>query len=156
MEQFANYYKERDFNNINKLKGILTNLPIFCDEYFRGIEIKTTPLTRLGYAQDLKLFFHFLTTEIIEFSDKKVRTLTLEDLSHITATHLEIYLNYLSGYTYEDKYYSNDARAKARKLSAVRSLLKYFFKKEKISSNVATKIDTPKIRDKEIISLEVY
>ena len=155
MELFANYYKERDFKNINKLKEIMTHLPLFCDEYFRGIEIKTTPLTRLGYAQDLKLFFHFLTTELIEFSDKKVRELTLDDLSSITATHLEIYLNYLSGYYFEDKYYSNDARAKARKLSAVRSLLKYFFKKEKITSNVASKIDTPKIRDKEIIRLEV-
>ena len=138
-----------------RLRRMLASLPVFCDEFFRGIENQTTPLTRVGYAQDLKLFFNFLTSEILEFSGKKVTDLTLEDMSTINATHIELYLNYLSGYYQDNQYLSNDARAKSRKLSAVRSMLKYFFKKDKISSNVASKIDTPKIRDKEIIRLEV-
>ena len=31
----------------------------FCGEFFRGIEQYTTPLTRLGYARDIQLFFDF-------------------------------------------------------------------------------------------------
>lgn len=155
MEKPNNYFKERDFQNLQRLKKILSKLPYFCDEYFRGIENQTTMLSRLGYARDLQLFFNFLTSEIIDFESKGVKDLTIEDLSLISATHIEIYLNYLSGYYSNGKYYTNDARAKARKLCAIRSMMKYFFKKDKISSNVSQKIDTPKIRDKEIIRLEV-
>lgn len=149
------YFNERDRKNMEKTNKILMNLPYFCNEFFRGIESRTSPLTRLGYAQDLKLFFHFLTTEIVEFSDKTVKDLTIKDLSKITVTHIEIYLNYLSGYYIGNEYYSNSATAKARKLSAIRSMLKYFYKKEKIENNISSKIDTPKIKDKEIIRLEV-
>lgn len=155
MEKIKDYFKERDYKNSMQLKEILSHLPAFCDEYFIGIENRTTYLTRVGYARDLQLFFNFLVSEIIDFSGKRVTDLQLSDLSKLTATHIEIYLNYLSSYYINDKYYSNDTRAKSRKLSAIRSLLKYFFKKDKISSNVSEKVQTPKIRDKEIIRLEI-
>lgn len=154
MVRFKSYFKERDYKNNLQIKDILFKLPYFCDEYFRGIESRTTYLTRLGYARDLQLFFNFLTSEIVDFEGKTIKDLEISDLELITSTHIEIYLNYLSGYYVDGKYYTNDNRAKLRKLSAVRSLLKYFFKKEKISSNVAEKVDSPKIRDKEIIRLE--
>ena len=138
-----------------KTQQLLTELPFFCNEFFRGIENQTTTLTRFNYAQDLKIFFNFLVTEILEFNDKTIKNITIEDLSKITATHIEIFLNYLSGYYVEDKYFSNNEKGKARKLATIRSFLKYFYKKEKISSNVSSKIETPKIHNKEIIRLEV-
>lgn len=155
METFDNYFKERNFKNTQKLKLLLADLPFFCNEFFRGIENKTTHLTRLNYALDLKIFFNFLCEEIIEFSDKTVKELTLDDISKITATHIEIFLNYLSGYYIDYKYFTNNQSGKARKLATLRSFLKYFYKKDKIISNVASKIDTPKINSKEIIRLEV-
>ena len=151
----TDYFAERNLKNSNQLKVMLISLPSFCDEYFRGIENKTTPLTRLGYANDLKTFFEFLVHEIDGLVGKKIKDITLEDLNNITQTDLEIYLNYLSNYTKNGEQFSNDARAKARKLSAVRSLFRYFYRKDKLRENVTTKIDTPKIRDKEIIRLEV-
>ena len=150
------YFKNRDINNQKEIRKILMTLPYFCDEFIRGIEANTTSLTRLGYVQDLSRFFKFLTTEIWEFSEKKIKDLTIDDLSKITATHLEIYLNYLSGYYNEkNKYLTNSSSAKSRKLSSIRSLLSYFYKKDKINENVSEKIDTPKIKEKEIIRLEV-
>lgn len=150
------YFRNRDINNQKEIKKILMTLPYFCDEFIRGIEVNTTSLTRLGYVQDLSRFFKFLTTEIWEFSEKKIKDLTIDDLSKITATHLEIYLNYLSGYYNEkNKYLTNSSSAKSRKLSSIRSLLSYFYKKDKINENVSEKIDTPKIKEKEIIRLEV-
>ncbi len=150
-----NYFKQRNYKNNLKTKEILSSLPVFCDEFFIGIESQTTPLTRLGYALNLKNFFWFLTTEIIDFSHKKVKELTLDDLSRLTATHLEIYMNFLSGYYVGDKFFSNSATTKCRKISAVRSLLGYFYKKDKLPQNVSAKVVTPKIKDKEIIRLEV-
>ena len=49
----------------------------------------------------------------------------------------------------------NGEKGKARKLSSIRSLFKYLFNKEKINSNVASKVTTPKIHQKDILRLEV-
>ena len=155
MDYYDNYFKERDFKNNQKLKAILLELPEFCYEFFMGIENRTTYLTRLNYATDLKIFFKFICEELIEFSDKNIKDLNLEDLSKITATHLEFFLTYLSGYYINDKYLINNQSAKARKLASIRSMFKYFFRKDKLPSNVSEKIDTPKINTKEIIRLEV-
>lgn len=149
------YFKQRNYKNDIKTKEILSFLPVFCDEFFIGIESQTTSLTRLGYAQDLKTFFHFLTTEIIDFSNKTIKELTLNDLTRLTSTHLEMFMNYLSGYYVENKFLSNNVTTKCRKISAVRSLLKYFYKKDKLLQNISAKISTPKIKEKEITRLEV-
>jgi integrase/recombinase XerC len=149
------YFNERNKAVNLKLKKQLLELPSFALEFFLGVESKTTPLTRLGYSQDLKIFFHFLTTQIAEFEGKTAQNFVVSDLNKLTAMHLEIYLNYLNLYDYNGKTNTNSAKSKARKLSTVRSFLNYFFRKGKIESNVATKLDLPKIHDKEIVRLEV-
>lgn len=150
------YFTERDELNISKIREILKfDLPDFCEDFFMGIESYTSPLTRLGYARDLKTFFQYLTNETNDFGSLEVKELTLSDLDTITATHIERYLHYLTFYTYNGKKLKNGEKARSRKLSAVRALLKYYFKKDKIKSNVADKIDTPKIHEGEIIRLDV-
>ena len=150
------YFQKRNTSNILKLREIQRELPSFCLDFFRGIENNTTPLTRLNYAYDLRIFLNFLATEILEFEGKKVKDITLEDLNKLTATHLEIYLDYLNIYKGKDgKTYTNNEKAKSRKLCSIRSFLKYYYKKEKIKENVSEKVDLPKLHDKEIIRLEV-
>ncbi|MBQ3214306.1 MAG: tyrosine-type recombinase/integrase [Clostridia bacterium] len=155
MKEFDNYFKERNYKITKKTQQLLTELPFFCNEFFRGIENQTTPLTQFNYAQDLKIFFNFLTTEIIEFNNISIKDFSLKNLAEVTATHIEIFLNYLSGYFINENYITNNEKGKARKLATIRSLLKYFYKKDKIPSNVSNKIDTPKIHEKEIVRLEV-
>jgi len=150
------YFSTRDELNISTIRDILRNdLPDFCEDFFIGLESYTSPLTRLGYARDLKTFFQFLTNETRDFGSLDVKEFTLKDLDKITATHIERFLHYLTFYTYNGKKLKNGEKARSRKLSSVRALLKYFFKKDKISSNVADKIDSPKIHDGEIIRLDV-
>lgn len=150
-----NYFQERDFTNISKLRELLGELPDFCSEFIRGIEPNTTALTRLNYTRDIKIFLEFLSTNITEFYGKKLDSYTYSDLNQITSTHLEMYLSYLNLYKNEDgKILKNGERARSRKLSAIRSMLKYFFKKSEIDANVADKIDTPKVHEKPIIRLE--
>ena len=48
----------------------------------------------------------------------------------------------------------NGENGKARKIAAVRSLFKYFYKKQKIQGNPAMLVDTPKIHEKNIIRLD--
>lgn len=149
------YFTQRDEDNIIKIREILTTLPLFCEEFFLGIEAYTSPLTRLGYARDLKIFFTFLIEKCQEYNMLEVTEFTLKDLDTVTATHIERFLNYLSFYTANGKKYKNGEQARARKLSSLRAMFKYFFKKDKITKNICEKIDTPKIHDKEIIRLEV-
>lgn len=153
MEQ--NYFSQRDDDNILKIREIRKSLPGFCGEFFRGIEQYTTPLTRLGYARDLKLFFEFLVAETEEFYEKPILQLDIHDLDKVTATHIEMFLEYIGLYKANGKTYRNGERARCRKLSSVRALLKYFYKKESIKSNVGTKIDTPKVHESQIIRLEM-
>lgn len=153
MEQ--NYFIKRDEENILKVRELRKHLPVFCGEFFRGIEQVSSPLTRLGYARDLKLFFDFLISETEEFYGKNVLEFELEDLNKVTSTHIEMFLEYISLYKVDGKVYKNGEKAKCRKLSTLRALLKYFYKKDKIKSNVAAKVDTPKIHDSQIIRLEL-
>lgn len=147
-----NYYHERNIKNLDKIDELLTELPYFCEDYLRGIETRTSTLTRLNYVYDLRIFFDFLVKK--KYRGKEVRDLTLEDLERVTDTDMEIYLSYLGNYRFHDKRLSCDERAKARKLSTVRSLYKYFFNKGLIETNNTSKVATPKLHEKEIIRLE--
>ncbi len=65
-----------------------------------------------------------------------------------------MYTDFLSYYEYNGKIYTNENKGKARKLSSVRAMFRYFYNKEYLPSDVSAKISMPKIRDKEIIKLE--
>ena len=150
-----NYFTQRDEDNILKIREIRKGLPGFCGEFFRGIEQYTTPLTRLGYARDLKLFFDFLVNETEEFFQKPLLQFDIEDLDKVNSTHLEMFLEYISLYKIDGKVYKNGEKARCRKLSSIRAILKYFYKKGSIRSNVGNKIDTPKIHESQIVRLEL-
>lgn len=147
-----NYYTERNLKNLDKIEELLAELPFFCEDFFRGVEPRTGTLTRLNYAYDLRIFFDFLVKK--KFRNKTVQELTLENLEEVTNTDLEIYLSYLGNYTFRDRRLTCDERAKARKLSTVRSLFKYFFQKGLIEVDNAAKVALPKLHEKEIIRLE--
>lgn len=149
----SNYFEKRKINCLERLEIILDELPHFCGEFFIGIENSTSPLTRLNYAVDLRIFFDFVIKKIIK--NKRIDEITLTDLESITASDLERYLSYLSNYAHDGKELSCNERAKQRKLASIRALYKYFFNKEKIIANTAAKVQGPKIHDKEIIRLEI-
>ena len=146
------YYIKRNIQDIDKIAELLDELPSFCEDYFMGIESNTSCQTRLKYAYDLRIFFDFLHKK--RFKSVEIQNFTLDMLEQVTHNDIEFFLSYLSRYSYNGKYLSCDERAKARKLSAVRALFKYFFNKGMISTNNSAKVPTPKQHDKEIIRLE--
>jgi len=147
------YVKERDIYNIDQLNRVLENLPPFCNAFFLGIEQTTSPLTRLGYARDLEIFFNFLTTETEKFHDKKIVDFDKSDLNQVTIDDLELYMSFLTHYRKNNQDYLNGERGKMRKMAALRSFFKYFYRRGDLQENIMTKIDLPKIHEKSIIRL---
>lgn len=155
----SNYYIQRNNKNLETIEKLLNEeLPSFCYDYFISIDSQTSSLTRLNYAYDLKIFFYFLYERKFR-RNKTVLEITLEDLEKITSNDIEYFLGYLSHYVYNGKEHICNERAKARKLSSVRAMFKYFFNKNMISVDNSAKVATPKLHDKPIIRLdsdEVY
>ncbi len=149
------YYTQRNDNNTAKLRELKAELPYFCSEFFVGVENTTTPLTRLNYAYDLRIFFHYLVTHAPQIHGRQARQISLMDLNLLTATEIENFLEYLSYYEFKGKTYRNNEKAKSRKLSTLRSFFSYFFKKEKLDKNITDKVDLPKLHEKQIIRLEI-
>ena len=147
------FFEERKITCLERLNNILTELPPFCEEFFIGIENVTSPLTRLNYANDLRIFFDFAIKKGI--IDSPVLKIQLSDLEKISASDIERFLSYLGNYVHEGKRLNCNERAKQRKLASVRALYKYFFNKDKIVANTAAKVSSPKAHDKEIIRLEI-
>lgn len=148
------YYKEEEIRNIERARNIIDELPSFCDGFFRYIAETASARTRLGYARDLKIFFGFLTERNRELKGKKISEISIENMNMITADDLEEYLEYLSYYRQNDKERFNGEKGKSRKLSAVRRLFSYLYKKGRITSNPGELVDTPKIHSKSILTLE--
>lgn len=155
MKKQTDYFEQRNIDNTLKLREIRRDLPRFCDEFFIGIENRTTPLTRLEYAYDLRIFFYYLFTETREFQSYDSSNFTLKQLDEVTTSQIEAFLEFLNYYKYDDNVYSNTVKTKARKLSTVKSFFKYFYNKDAIDSDPASKVLTPKLHEKPIIRLEV-
>ena len=150
-----NYYLDRNRNNMRKLNEMLADLPAFCSVFFIGIQDTTTPLTRLNYAVDLKLFFNYLVTYEPKFYNKEIKSITMSDIDGIDAQKIERFLAYLSYYDKDNgEVFTNSERGKLRKLSTLRAFFKYFFNKDMIKANVASKVKSPKLHEKPIIRLE--
>ena len=67
----SEYFDQRDIKNSEKIEEILQNdLPDYCREYFVGISMNTTTLTRLNYAYDIRTFFRYLVNKVYRFKGK--------------------------------------------------------------------------------------
>ena len=154
MASSSNYYVQRNNKSLETLEKILDqDLPSFCFDYFLAIDGQTSALTRLNYAHDLKIFFYFLLLKRFKRIND-VKDFTLNDLESVGSTDIEYFLSWLTHYTYGEKEHSCSDRAKARKLSSIRAMFKYFFSRNLISVDNSAKVSTPKLHEKPIIRLE--
>ncbi|MDR1533386.1 MAG: tyrosine-type recombinase/integrase [Clostridiales bacterium] len=153
------YHETSRIKYISRLREQLDQLPSFLGEFFRGIGDRSEPRTQVAYSYDLVIFFEFLIEYRPSFKDKQIKELTVGDLELVRAEDIELFMEYLSYYERPEDdrpvTWSNQEYGKSRKLAAVRTLLSYFYKKQKISSNPAELVDFPKMHEKEIVRLEV-
>ena len=146
------YFEEREISCIKRINDILSELPYFVEDFFIGVETRTSPLSRLNYAYDLRVFFDFLTKKI--FRDKKITDIELKDIAKLEAYDIELFVSYLGNYIINGKEEHCTETGKARKLSTLRAFYKYYFNKNMLPANIPAKVSMPKIHEKEIIRLE--
>lgn len=168
--QNDDYSMQKHLHYSKEAKRIVDDdLPPFCADYFRSLLNNTTPLTRYVYALDLRMFFNYIINEMADFFGKTAKDITTSDMNKISATDIELYLEYVAMYsrdvisldtdgteTVKSKMTINMESSRARKLAAIRSLFKYLYKHEFIKATPAAIVDTPKIREKPIIRLEPH
>lgn len=137
-----------------KINEIQQELPKFCRNYFISLETTTLPRTRLGYAYDIRLFFQYLVESNPVYNKIGMRNLELKVLEEQSPMDIEEYMIYLKCYEKDGVAYTNNENGIKRKMSSIRSLYAYFFKKEMISSNPTVMVNMPKLHEKAIIRLE--
>ena len=107
-----------------------------------------SPATVHEYYYDLRTFMRFLRTQLDSPSTKDAEFETIDircvDIKMLEKVNLPILYDFLA---FSNINRENDASARARKVSALRSFFKYLTeKKELLSSNPTLKLETPKTR----------
>ncbi len=158
----TSYHEEEKQKDTIHLRALLEELPPFLHEFFRGIAQTTSVKTRIGYAYDLKIFFNYIAAHHKQWKGTPLEAMETKCLNQIDSDDIDRFMEYLTYYTHADPQnpgqvleYQNDEKGKARKLAAIRSMYKYFYKKKKVNSNPASIVDLPKIHDKQIVRLDV-
>ncbi len=138
-----------------RLREILKTLPPFARDYFRAMEPQTSAKTRISYAYDIRVFFHFLMENNPVYRNYSMSQFTVQDLERIEPVDIEEYQEYLKVYQNpEEKQITNTEKGLSRKMSALRSFYGYFFKHQIITKNPTLLVDMPKLHDKAIIRLD--
>lgn len=150
------YYEQKDRENIQKLRGKIKELPVFCAEFFRGIEPLTSSRTRIAYAYDLKVFFDFLRKENPAVKKLELHDIPLSFLDQLHVTDLEEYMEYLK-YRFNERNQEvvNKERGVMRKIASLKSFYNYYYRNERLKNNPAALVQLPKLHEKEIIRLDI-
>lgn len=149
------YHEQKYIDNTLRLRQILKTLPPFAKDYFRAVEPTTSARTRISYAYDIRVFFHFLMENNPFYKNYTVDQFTLADLERLQPVDIEEYQEYLKVYeNKENKQVTNTEKGLARKMSALRSFYGYFYKRQAITNNPTLLVDMPKLHEKAIIRLD--
>ncbi len=156
MSNAKTFHEQNDIENTLKLREVLSTLPPFSKDFFRGISTTTSTSTRIKYAYDIRIFFQYLTENNPLFKNIDIKDLHIDVLDKITALDIEEYIEYLKAYKKPDTgcMITNGEKGIKRKLSALRTFYAYFYKREMITTNPTLLIDMPKLHEKEIIRLD--
>lgn len=150
------YTEKVNLENKRKLQELLKELPKFCSDFFRYLDTRnTSSRTRLSYGYDIRIFFEFIQENNPVYKKIPMHEIPISALDEMTPVDIEEYLSYLSYYEKKDgQAMTNGEKGKSRKLSAIRTMYNYYFKKEFIKTNAPSMIDTPKKHKENIIRLD--
>ena len=155
MADSRTYHEQTTIDYTLRLREILKTLPGFARDFFRAIEPTSSIRTRMNYAYDIRVFFHFLMENNPVFSNYTIQQFALSDLERLEPVDIEEYMEYLKVYKRDDdELMTNGEKGLARKMSALRSFYGYYYKRQSISKNPTLLVDMPKMHDKAIIRLE--
>ena len=147
------YQKETEDQHKLMLRKITSELPAFLDGYFLSISAKSLR-TQISYARDIQTFLKFITLENPLYKDCDVKNLPYELLPALTPSDIDEYIRFLDIYFIDGKKYTNNAAAKARKLSVLNNLFTYYNTRNYFYNNPVSAVTRPKIHEKAVIALD--
>ncbi len=149
------YHEQTYIDNTLRLREILKTLPPFAKDYFRAVEPTTSARTRISYAYDIRVFFHFLMENNPVYKNYTIEQFEVHDLERLEPVDIEEYQEYLKVYKNdEEKCITNTEKGLARKMAALRSFYGYYFKRQIIRKNPTLLVEMPKMHEKAIIRLD--
>ena len=83
------YHEQLYIDDTLRLREILKTLPPFAKDYFRAVEPQTSTRTRISYAYDIRVFFHFLMENNPVYRQYSVDQFTVQDLERIEPIDIE-------------------------------------------------------------------
>lgn len=149
------YYEDVNIKNELKLRELLKQLPVFCKQFFIGIEPTTSSRTRISYAYDLVCFFDYIKNSNPLFKDVDMHDISIDILDQIKSSDIEEYLYYLKIYEKDGRAHTNEELGLKRKLASLRSFYRYYYNNELIDTNPSVKVEMPKIHEKNIVRLDI-
>lgn len=154
MADTKTYHEQTQIDNTLRLREILKTLPPFAKDYFRAIEPRSSARTRINYAYDIRVFFHFLMENNPVYHNYTIDQFRVSDLERLEPVDIEEYMEYLKVYKRDDDLITNSEKGLARKMSALRSFYTYYFKHQMIEKNPTLLVDMPKLHEKAIVRLD--
>ena len=150
-----NYHEQSQIDQTLRLREVLKTLPPFVKDYFRAMEPKSSARTRINYAYDIRVFFHFLMENNPVYKNYTIDRFTPQDLENLEPVDIEEYLEYLKVYKRDEdgELITNGEKGLARKMSALRSFYGYYFKHRIIQKNPTLLVDMPKLHDLSLIHI---
>ena len=77
------YHEQTYIDNTLRLREVLKTLPPFAKDYFRAVEPRTSAKTRISYAYDIRVFFHFLMENNPIYKDYSIEQFTPADIGRL-------------------------------------------------------------------------
>ena len=160
MTMAEEYQNDLQLSLDKKVRTIVNELPDFMSKFFKDLKTKgMSERTRLEYAYDMKRFMAFVSCQA-GFKDINLNACKASDiLDVLTFDDIQEYLDTLNTHIHIDKNGNakevlNSPSSKARKISSLRSLYKFYFRIGEINHNLSDLMDLPKIPDNNIVVMD--
>ena len=90
------YHEQTNIDYTLRLRELLKTLPPFAKDYFRAIEYTSSIRTRLNYAYDIRVFYHYLMEYNPVYRNYGIEQFQPADLEKLSAVDIEEYMDYLN------------------------------------------------------------
>ena len=155
MAKEKTYHEQTIIDYTLRLREIQKTLPPFTRDFFRSMETTSSIRTRLNYAYDIRVFYHFLMENNPVYKNYTIDQFAPGDLEKLEPVDIEEYMAYLKVYKRDDdEWMTNSEKGLARKMSALRSFYGYYYKHQIITKNPTLLVAMPKQHEKAIIRLD--
>lgn len=144
------YKQQTDENNLKLINNMCEALPSYVSRFKRGIIQSTATSSLLGYIRNIKDFLEY----IADSKDIPIMDVTLQMLSDVDTELIETYMDYLTCYEKNGVTRTNGRASIKRRLSSLSVFYRYLYKNDLIEKNAFSKVDKPKLKEKQIIRMD--